>query len=128
MYYRNNHKFNPFGHIIDKSSADVQVNQKSALPAEAISQPADDAIQSAQSLEKPTNPPPLTSPEKTIVDPAEINNHLNSQIYVWLANGHSFWMYPTRACQRVVSGYVWSAFGWVFMGIDARSIDTFAKP
>lgn len=80
---------------------------------------------------KPTSPPPQTIPRQAAspglraVDPFAIRECLYHYTYVWLNNGREFWMYPIFVGRRSVSGYQWTNFGWVYTGIDLRSIQSF---
>lgn len=79
----------------------------------------------------PTGPPPSFTPTQSqqvgllAVDPGAISGCLYQFTYVWLNSGRQFWFYPVFVGRRSVAGYRWTGFGWVYFGIDLRSIQSF---
>lgn len=78
----------------------------------------------------PTSPPPSFTPQQGAqtfaVDPGAIRGCLFRNTFVWLNNGESFWYFPTFVGRNSVAGWRWSRrFGWVYFGIDLRSIQSF---
>ncbi|MFD2446881.1 hypothetical protein ACFSO7_23350 [Bacillus sp. CGMCC 1.16607] len=79
----------------------------------------------------PTSPPPSFIPQQTsaqafAVDPGGIRGCLFRNTYVWLNTGESFWYFPTFVGRTSVAGWRWSRrFGWVYFGINLRSIQSF---
>lgn len=79
----------------------------------------------------PTSPPPSFTPQQSqvsafAVDPGGIRFCLYRNTYVWLRNGNSFWYYPIFVGRNSIAGWRWSRrYGWVFFGINLRSIQSF---
>lgn len=79
----------------------------------------------------PPGPPPSYTPQLTgasqfAVDPGGIRRCLYRYTYIWLRNGRSFWYFPTFVGRNSVAGYRWRRrTGWVYFGIDLRSINSF---
>jgi hypothetical protein len=79
----------------------------------------------------PTSPPPSYVPAQTqqveqfAVDPGSIRRCLFRYTYVWLRGFQQFWFYPTYVGRTSVSGWRWTGFRWVYMGISLRQIQSF---
>jgi hypothetical protein len=79
----------------------------------------------------PTSPPPSFIPQQSqasafAVDPGGIRFCLFRNTYIWLTNGNSFWYYPIFVGRTSIAGWRWSrSRGWVFFGINLRSIASF---
>ncbi|MFP5107077.1 hypothetical protein ACSU6B_09930 [Neobacillus sp. C211] len=79
----------------------------------------------------PTSPPPSYVPAQTqqveqfAVDPGSIRRCLFRFTYVWLRGFQQFWFYPTFVGRTSVSGWRWTGFRWVYMGISLRQIQSF---
>lgn len=77
----------------------------------------------------PTTPPPSFVPQESAavkaVDPGGIRGCLHRFTFIWLNNGHSFWLYPTYVGRTSIAGYRWSGFRWQYYGTDLRRIRSF---
>jgi hypothetical protein len=79
----------------------------------------------------PTSPPPSFIPQQSqasafAVDPGGIRFCLFRNTYIWLINGNSFWYYPIFVGRTSIAGWRWSRRrGWVFFGVNLRSIASF---
>lgn len=79
----------------------------------------------------PTSPPPSFVPTQTqqaeafAVDPGGIRRCLFRYTYVWLRGFQQFWFYPTFVGRSSVSGWRWTGFRWMYMGISLRQIQSF---
>lgn len=80
----------------------------------------------------PPAEPPVFIPERPVgprpfaVDPGAAAGCINNYTYIWLANGLSFWMYITFIGRTSVAGYRWTRFGWIYTGLDLKSIESFS--
>ncbi|TQR43269.1 transporter [Paenibacillus popilliae] len=82
-------------------------------------------IQQAPSSPPPQFAPPQPAATAFAIDPGAISGCLFRNTYVWLRNGNSFWFFPTFVGRRSVAGFRWTGFGWMFTGVDLRSIVSF---
>ena len=77
----------------------------------------------------PTAPPPSFVPmqqaQPFAVDPGSIRRCLFRYTYIWLGGFQQFWFYPIFVGRTSVSGWRWTGFRWVFMGISLRQIQSF---
>jgi hypothetical protein len=79
----------------------------------------------------PSSPPPSFTPQKSqvstfAVDPGGIRRCLFRNTYIWLNNGSSFWFYPIFVGRTSIAGWRWNRrWGWVYFGINLRSIQSF---
>jgi len=82
----------------------------------------------------PMGPPPMTPPARTFargaqpfaVDARTIRHCIGRFTYIWLDNGHEFWLFPVQVGQRSVAGFRWiPRIGWNYMGISLNRIDFF---
>lgn len=74
-------------------------------------------------------PPPSEKPlvEKSVkaVDPESITFCKYRYTYIWLENGHSFWMWLTYVGPTSISGFIWIGFAWAYFGTDVKNINSF---
>ena len=79
----------------------------------------------------PRSAPPSDIPQRSQVqqfrvDQYSIRHYLFRFTYVWMTNGHEFWMFPTNVSNTTVMGFRWNwRFGWSFTGISLRNIAAF---
>lgn len=82
----------------------------------------------------PMGPPPSVTPQRSAqaragtqrVSPGSIRNCIGRFTYVWLSNGHEFWLFPVQVWGDSVAGFRWDRrFGWSYTGISLRRIDMF---
>jgi hypothetical protein len=82
----------------------------------------------------PMGPPPVMPPTRPFargaqpfaVDARTIQHCVGRFTYIWLDNGHEFWLFPIQVGQRSVAGFRWiPRIGWSYMGISLNRIDFF---
>jgi hypothetical protein len=77
---------------------------------------------------KPPSPPPSVIPSYCKITirpkPEILRQYVNTYMYVWLVNGSSFWMYPKKFNNYILSGYVWSGKGWETICFSEKLIDS----
>jgi len=74
----------------------------------------------------PPMPPPRFVPDfchnKEMLSPKLLSKHLHHYVYIWLASGHEFWMFPLEMDGNSMSGYIWDGGGWIRYVFDSRLI------
>jgi len=76
---------------------------------------------------RPPQPPPRFVPDfcrnGEMLSKPLLQNHLYHFIYIWLASGHEFWMFPVALDDDyTMSGYIWNGSGWTRHAFDTRLI------
>ncbi|MPQ43873.1 hypothetical protein [Clostridium tarantellae] len=83
---------------------------------------------------KPLGPPPSYLPSKNDKNVSITKGNLNSKpfslcinkfTYIWQTNGRSYWTYLILANNKSICGFRWTAFRWIYFGLDLNRINAF---
>lgn len=76
----------------------------------------------------PSSPPPpgtpVYSPALSGMGPKLVEQYLHLQVYAWMKDGQSFWIYPSMLRNGDVIAYVWNGYEWRHSIIPVAAVDS----